>query len=215
MKDRGTAPTGTPPPQVYLLDDDEFVLRMLARVLRRAGYRVASFDSPRRFLQEAPLTPPCCLVLDVHMPEMDGLEIQRALAATETPPAMVFISGGADIPTSVRVMKAGAVDFLAKPFGNKELLAAVTTALRHAEQRARAQDGAREARDRLGRLTPRELEVCQAVARGLRSKEIAEEIGAAVKTVNVHRSRIMAKLGVSSVAALVKLLDRAVPPADP
>jgi FixJ family two-component response regulator len=193
------------------LDDDAMVLRTLARVLRRAGYRVATFESPRRFLVEARLTPPCCLVLDVHMPEIDGLEIQRKLAASEDPPAMVFISGGADIPTSVRVMKAGALDFLSKPFGNKDLLAAVAAALRHAEQRAQVEDGARQARSLLARLTPRELEVCQAVARGLKSKEIAEELGAAVKTVNVHRSRILAKLQVSSVAALVKLLDRARP----
>jgi FixJ family two-component response regulator len=209
MKEREVGPGEPPPPQVYLLDDDAMVLRTLARVLRRAGYRVATFESPRRFLQDARLTPPCCLVLDVQMPEIDGLEIQRKLAASEDPPAMVFISGGADIPTSVRVMKAGALDFLPKPFGNKELLAAVAAALRHAEQRAQAQDGARQARSLLARLTPRELEVCQAVARGLKSKEIAEELGAAVKTVNVHRSRILAKLQVSSVAALVKLLDRA------
>jgi FixJ family two-component response regulator len=209
MKDREVGPGETPPPQVYLLDDDAMVLRTLARVLRRAGYRVAAFESPRRFLEEAQLTPPCCLVIDVHMPDIDGLEIQQKLAASEEPPAMVFISGGADIPTSVRAMKAGAVDFLPKPFGNRELLAAVTAALRHAEQRAQAQTGARQARNLLARLTPRELEVCQAVARGLKSKEIADELGAAVKTVNVHRSRILAKLQVSSVAALVKLLDRA------
>jgi len=209
MTDRGTGPTGTLPPQVYLLDDEALVLRTLGRVLRRAGYRVATFESPGRFLAEAALTPPCCLVLDVHMPEMDGLEIQGKLAATENPPAMIFISGGSDIPTSVRVMKAGAVDFLPKPFASRELLAAVASALQHAERRAQALDGAREARARLARLTPRELEVCRAVARGLKSKEIAEELGAAVKTVNVHRSRILGKLGISSVAALVKLLDRA------
>jgi FixJ family two-component response regulator len=208
MKEGGTAGAASPP-QVYLLDDDLLVLRALTRVLRRAGYRVAAFESPRRFLAEAPLTPPCCLVLDVHMPEMDGLQIQQRLSTSANPPAMIFISGGADIPTSVRVMKAGALDFLPKPFGNKELLAAVAAALQHAEQRSQVEDGAREARTRLARLTPRELEVCQAVSRGLRSKEIATELGTAVKTVNVHRSRVMAKLGASSVAALVKLLDRA------
>lgn len=208
MKD-AAGQAGTQPPQVYLLDDDALVRRTLERVLRRAGYRVAAFGSPRQFLQEAALSPPCCLVLDVQMPEMDGVEIQQRLAATGEPPSIVFISGGADVPTSVRVMKAGAVDFLTKPFGSKELLAAVATALQHAEARARASHGARDARGRLERLTPREREVCDAVARGLKSKEIAEELGTAVKTVNVHRSRVMAKLGVTSVAALVKLLDRA------
>jgi FixJ family two-component response regulator len=192
-----------------VLDDDELVLRSLARLLRRAGYRVAAFGSPRQFLEEAPLTAPCCLVLDVHMPEMDGLEIQQKLAASPEPPSIVFISGGADIPTSVRGMKAGAIDFLPKPFASKELLAAVAAALRHAEERAAEHEVASEAARRLERLTPREREVCEGVARGLKSKEIAEELGAAVKTVNVHRSRVMSKLGVPSVAALVKLLDRA------
>jgi len=209
MRDRGSAGVGANSPQVYLVDDDALVLRTLARVLRRAGYRLDTFDSPIRFLQEAPLTPPCCLVLDVQMPEMDGVQLQQRLTATATPPSIVFISGGADVPTSVRAMKAGAVDFLPKPFANKDLLAAVAAALRLAEERAQAQDGAREALQRLARLTPREREVCEGVARGLKSKEIAEELGAAVKTVNVHRSRVMAKLGVPSVAALVKLLDRA------
>jgi FixJ family two-component response regulator len=209
MTDRGAGGPGTVPAQVYLLDDDDLVLRTVSRVLRRAGYRVAAYGSPRRFLAEAPLSPPCCLVLDVNMPEMDGVEIQRKVSAGEDPPSIVFISGGSDIPTSVQVMKAGAVDFLQKPFASKDLLAAVATALRVAQARFEASDGARQARQRLERLTPRERQVCEGVARGLKSKEIADELGAAVKTVNVHRSRVMAKLGVSSVAALVKLLDRA------
>ncbi|MCM2333275.1 MAG: response regulator [Anaeromyxobacteraceae bacterium] len=209
MKDAGAGEPGALAPQVYLLDDDELVLRTLTRVLRRAGYRVAAFSSPRAFLTGAALSPPCCVLLDVHMPEMGGEQIQQKIQATTAPPPIVFISGGSDIPTSVRVMKAGAVDFLPKPFANKDLLAAVAGALGVAEERCRAGDGAREARARLARLTPREREVCDGVARGLKSKEIAAELGAAVKTVNVHRSRVMAKLGVSSVAALVKLVDRA------
>lgn len=209
MDDGGQGETGAEAPQVYLLDDDEQVLRTLGRVLRRAGYRVATYGSPRAFLAEAAVTPPCCLVLDVAMPEMDGVQLQQKLAANPDPPSIVFISGGADVPTSVRAMKAGAVDFLPKPFANRDLLEAVATALSLAEARARSRDGARAAAERLARLTPREREVCEGVARGLKSKEIASELGAAIKTVNVHRSRVMAKLGVSSVAALVKLLDRA------
>ena len=209
MKDVGAGEPGALAPQVYLLDDDELVLRTLTRVLRRAGYRVAVYASPTAFLAGAALTPPCCLLLDVHMPEMGGEQIQLKVQGTATPPPIVFISGGSDIPTSVRVMKAGAVDFLPKPFANKDLLAAVASALRVAEERRRAGDGAREAQARLARLTPRERQVCDGVARGLKSKEIAAELGAAVKTVNVHRSRVMAKLGVSSVAALVKLVEKA------
>lgn len=209
MKERGAREAGGQPPQVYLLDDDELVLRTLARVLRRAGYEVAAYSTPSAFLAEAALTPPCCVVLDVHLPEMDGVQLQQRLAAHPHPPSVVFISGGADVTTSVRAMKAGAVDFLPKPFANRDLLTAVAAALRLAEERTRATDGVREARQRLARLTPREREVCEGVARGLKSKEIAAELGAAVKTVNVHRSRVMGKLGVTSVAALVKLLDRA------
>jgi FixJ family two-component response regulator len=209
MKDGVVGPGQELPPQVYALDDDPSVLVVMSRLLRRAGYRVASFDSPRRFLREAPLTPPCCLVLDVHMPEMTGLEIQEKLTRSQFPPSIVFISGGADIPTSVKVMKAGAIDFLPKPFTGKELLEAVTTALKRSESQLAAQATALEARRRLRRLTPREHQVCAGVARGLKSKEIAVELGSAVKTVNVHRSRVMAKLGVSSVAALVKLMAEA------
>jgi FixJ family two-component response regulator len=209
MKDGVTGPETALPPQVYALDDDPGVLQVVARLLRRAGYRVASYDSPSRFLTEAPLTPPCCLVLDVHMPEMTGLEIQEKLAGIEDPPSIVFVSGGSDVPTSVKVMKAGAIDFLQKPFSNKDLLEAVSTALRRSEALQVARRDLAEARRRLERLTPRERQVCDGVARGLKSKEIAAELGAAVKTVNVHRSRVMAKLGVRSVAALVTLIARA------
>ncbi len=143
MDDGGQAETGAEAPQVYLLDDDEQVLRTLGRVLRSAGYRVATYGSPRAFLAQAAVTPPCCLVLDVAMPEMDGVQLQQKLAANPDPPSIVFISGGADVPTSVRAMKAGAVDFLPKPFANKDLLEAVATGLRLAEARAHSRDGVR------------------------------------------------------------------------
>jgi len=197
------------PPQVYALDDDPALLTAVTKLLRRAGYRVAPYDSPRRFFLEAPLTPPCCVVLDVHMPEMNGIEVQEKLAARPFPPSIVFVSGGSDIPTSVKVMKAGAIDFLPKPFAAEELLRAVATALQRSEVELAERASAREAQERLARLTPREREVCAAVARGLKSKEIADELGAAVKTVNVHRSRVMTKLGVASVAALVRLMTAA------
>ncbi len=195
-------------PQVYVLDDEETVLSVLGRTLRRAGYLVATYDSPRRFLEEAKLDPPCCLVLDVHMPEINGVELQQRLARTEQPPSIVFMSGVPDVGATVKAMKAGAIDFLAKPFETQELIAAVEVALQRARERFAERTEAAKAQALLSKLTPREREVCELVVRGLRSKEIAEELGAAVKTVNIHRSRIMTKLGATTVVELVRLLER-------
>ncbi|HSM91447.1 MAG TPA: response regulator [Anaeromyxobacteraceae bacterium] len=194
--------------RVFVLDDEEGILSAVGRTLRRAGYAVSTFSSPRAFLDEAKLDPPCCVVLDVHMPEINGVEIQERLASLEQPPSIVFMSGASDIGTSVRAMKAGAIDFLAKPFETRELLEAVDVAIRRAEERLAERTEAAKAQALLSRLTPREREVADLVARGLRSKEIAEELGAAVKTVNIHRSRVMAKLGAATVVELVRLLQR-------
>ncbi len=196
-------------PRVYVLDDEESILSAVARTLRRAGYAVATFSSPRAFLEQAKLDPPCCVVLDVHMPEINGVEIQERLAGMEQPPSIVFMSGASDIGTSVKAMKAGAIDFLAKPFETKELLEAVDVAMRKAEQRLLDRTEVGKALSLLARLTPREREVCDLVVHGLRSKEIAEQLGAAVKTVNIHRSRVMTKLGATTVVELVRLLERA------
>jgi len=194
--------------QVYLLDDEEAVLLALGRALRRAGFQVATFASPRAFLAEARLDPPCCLVLDVHMPEINGVEIQERLAALEQPPTIIFISGTGDVGTSVKAMKAGAIDFLAKPFETKELITAVDVALRRSEERLLARTEQAKALALLARLTPRERQVCDLVVGGMRSKEIADRLGAAVKTVNIHRSRVMSKLGTTSVVELIRLMER-------
>jgi len=207
--DAPNLPTAPRAANVVVLDDEARVGEMLARLLTRAGYAVQSFSSPRTFLEQADLAPPCCLILDVNMPELTGIEIQALLKRAEVPPAIVFMSGGADVPTSVKAMKAGAVDFLAKPFASKDLLAAVETALQRSRQDLALHAQVLVARAAFAKLTPREQEVCQRVAQGLRSKEIAGELGSAVKTVNIHRSRIMAKLGVESVAELVRLVDLA------
>lgn len=197
--------------KVYVLDDEASVLSALGRMLRRAGYAVETFESPKAFLDEATLAPPCCLVLDVHMPELNGVQIQERLANLDQPPSIVFISGAADVGTTVRAMKAGAIDFLAKPFEMKDLLAAVEAALQKARERLVIRAESAEAQALLARLTPRERQVCELVVRGLRSKEIAEVLGAAVKTVNIHRSRVMTKLGVETVVELVRLLQRSEP----
>jgi FixJ family two-component response regulator len=209
MKIAPRTPDRTRGPQVYVLDDEECVLTAVGRVLRRAGFEVATFKSPNAFLAEARLDPPCVLVLDFHMPEINGVEIQERLASVEQPPSIVFISGAADVGTSVKAMKAGAIDFLAKPFETDELLTAVKVGLRLAEDRLLARTETSKARALLARLTPREREVCNLVVSGLRSKEIAEQLGSAVKTVNIHRSRIMSKLGATTVVELVHLLERA------
>lgn len=191
------------------LDDVEEVLRLVARVLTRAGVAVETFTNPRDFLARASFEPPCCVLLDVQMPEMGGLDVQDALTRLEVPPPVVFLSGAGDVPTSVRAMKAGAVDFLAKPFAPADLLAAVAGALARSLEASRAHASRLEARSRLARLTPREREVAALVAQGLQSKEISQRLGAAVKTVNVHRARIMAKLEVRSVVELAKLVAQA------
>jgi FixJ family two-component response regulator len=196
-------------PTVFILDDEPTILSVLGRALRRAGYEVATYGSPRNFLEEARLDPPCCIVLDLHMPEINGVEIQRRLAAVDPPPPIIFISGAADVGTTVKAMKAGAVDFLTKPFDPKDLLAAVATAVAMSEAQVARRAEAARIRGLLDRLTPREREVCALMVRGLRSKEIAERLGAAVKTVNIHRSRIMSKLGATTVVELVRLLEPA------
>lgn len=211
MKEGSKTPASNGAAQIYVLDDEEGVLSAVARTLRRAGYQVATFSSPRAFLAEAKLAPPCCLVLDVHMPEINGVEIQERLATSEQPPSIIFMSGAGDVGTTVKAMKAGAIDFLAKPFEPKELLAAVEVALERAGRRFAERSEAAKAQALLARLTPRERQVCELVVRGLRSKEIADELGAAVKTVNIHRSRIMGKLGTTTVVELVRLLERSGP----
>lgn len=196
------------PGHVHVVDDEKAVAAIIARVLRKAGHPVETWNDPMVFLARACLEPPCCVVLDLHMPGIDGTEIQARLAALEVAPAIVFVSGGADVPSSVRAMKAGAVDFLQKPFANDELVAAVDAALERSRSAVDAHLEVRSARELLARLTPREREVADCLARGLRSKEIAAELGTALKTVDVHRSRVMEKLGVDSVAALVRLIER-------
>ena len=207
MKSAPRTQSGRDRPTVFILDDEPSILTVLGRALRRAGYEVATYGSPHAFLEEARFDPPCCIVLDLHMPEINGVEIQRRLAEFENPPPIVFISGAADVGSTVKAMKAGAVDFLTKPFEPKDLLAAVAAAVARSEaQVARRAETAR-IEGLLDRLTPREREVCALMVRGLRSKEIAEKLGAAVKTVNIHRSRIMSKLGASTVVELARLLE--------
>ena len=200
-------------PLVFVIDDDESVRKGLKRLLRSANYESEIFKSASDFLERPPHPGPACVVVDVQMPGINGIDFQQALIQRRREEQLVFITGYGDIPMCARVMKAGAVDFLPKPFKSRELLKCVEDALdRSAEQRRRAAER-NQARRLLDLLTPREFEVMQLVITGILNKQVGGELGVAEKTVKVHRGRLMQKLGVTSVAELVQLVQKAdVPP---
>ncbi|HEY3448192.1 MAG TPA: response regulator [Myxococcales bacterium] len=212
MPERTPPDAGSGQVQVFVVDDEEQVLNVVRRMLEKAGYRVAAFRSADELLARPDMLPPCCVLLDVNMPGMSGLEAQEKLSGREASPRIVFMSGGSSIPISVQAMKGGAVDFLEKPFPREALLAAVRTAIDASERDFAVLRRRTAARERLDRLTPREREVCEAVVRGLRSREIAAELGAAEKTVNIHRSNAMRKLQVETVAELIALVGESSAP---
>jgi FixJ family two-component response regulator len=185
------------------------VLKALSRLLRTVGYHVRTFNSPEVFLEQHDPTVPGCAIFDVAMPGLDGLQLQSALTAGGIERPVIFITGKGDIPTSVRAMKAGAVDFLTKPVQEDELLSAIArAAAKEAEVRnVRAEIDTIEAK--LAKLTPREREVLSHVIAGRLNKQIAGDLGTVEKTVKVHRGRMMEKLGVRTVADLVRLAERA------
>jgi FixJ family two-component response regulator len=196
-------------PVVFLLDDEEAVVVALGRMLQASGFTIRAWTSATEFLAAHDPEVPGCLVTDVRMPGMSGLELQQALQGRGIDRSIVFITGQGDIATTVHAMKAGAVTFLSKPVRRAELVAAV--------QEANAKDAAVRARHRelleisrrLASLTPREREVLDLVATGMLNKQIAAELGAAEKTIKVHRGRIMDKMQVRTATALVGLLSRA------
>ncbi|MBM7116614.1 response regulator transcription factor [Archangium primigenium] len=195
-------------PKVFVVDDDPSVLRSLGRMFEVEGYAVECFVHPRRMLALPPWTGPGCVVMDLRMPELNGLELQEALRRAGWAQPIIFISGHGDVPTAVRAMKAGAVDFLPKPVTNEELLAAVERAL---ERDREARDARRE-RERLqalfSTLSPREWQVCRLMARGLLDKQIAAELGTAAQTVGLQRRRVLEKLETQSAVELARLLER-------
>jgi len=202
-----------PTPFVFVIDDDESVRKGLKRLLRSANYESEVFKSASDFLARPPHPGPACVIVDVQMPGINGIDFQQALIQRRREEQLVFITGYGTIPMCTRVMKAGAVDFLPKPFNSRELLKCVEQALhRSAEQRRRAAER-HGARRLLDLLTPREFEVMQLVITGMLNKQVGGELGVAEKTVKVHRGRLMQKLGVTSVAELVQLVQKAgVPP---
>jgi FixJ family two-component response regulator len=194
---------------VFLIDDDASVRKGVSRLLRSAGYNSEAFGSASDFLTREQHSGPACVIVDVRMPGINGMDLQNVLIQRRREEQLVFITGHGDISMCAQAMKAGAVDFLPKPFRATELLQCVERALaRSADQRQRGADKA-EARRCLDSLTPREFEVMQLVVTGMLNKQIASELGTAEKTIKVHRGRVMKKLGIVSVAELVRLVETA------
>lgn len=194
---------------VFVIDDDSSVRKGLARLLRSAGYKHEIFESASDFLARSPHMGASCVIVDVRMPGLNGMDLQETLIQRNREEQLIFITGHGDISMCAQAMKAGAVDFLPKPFREDDLLQCVERALiRSAEQR-RSMMERNKAQQLLELLTPREFEVMQLVMTGMLNKQIAGELGMAEKTVKVHRGRVMDKLGVSSVAELVWMAQRA------
>ena len=188
---------------VLVIDDDEGVRRSLERLFRSARLPVETFPTARAYLDRPAWHGPTCLVLDVQLPGLDGLELQHQLAGRGE--KIVFITGHGDVPMCAEAMKEGAVDFLTKPADDEEVLAAVSRALNLSADSRKAAQAHACARTCLNRLTPREFEVMQRVIAGKLNKQIADELGTAEKTIKVHRSRVMEKMRVVSVANLVRI----------
>jgi FixJ family two-component response regulator len=195
------------PPEstVFIVDDDPSVREALTSLIRSAGLQVEAFASAPEFLRQPRPELPACLVLDIRLPEMGGFDLQRRLAQSGDTLPIIFITGHGDIPMSVRAMKAGAIDFLAKPFNDEELLASIRHALER-QKGARLEDKqAAEVRRRFGTLTRREREVMAHVVNGLLNKQTAAALGTAEITIKVHRRRVMQKMKAASLAELVRM----------
>jgi len=197
------------PELVCVVDDDQSVRRGLRRLFKSAGYAAEMFASAEDYLARETFAGPICLVLDVRMPGLNGLDLQQALESRGAGEQIVFITGHADVPTCTQAMKKGAVDFLLKPFDGDELIEAAKKALLRGREYLRKQAQRRKARSLIDTLTPREFEVLRFVVVGLLNKQIAAELKTAEKTIKVHRGRVMQKLAVTSVPDLVRFSQTA------
>jgi FixJ family two-component response regulator len=199
-----------PEPTIFVVDDDPSVGKGLGRLLRSMGYQVETFGSAEEFLQNASdCSGPACLVLDVKMPGLNGLDLQDQLKQMEYAMPIVFITGHGDIPMSVKAMKTGAIDFLTKPFDERDFLKAVQEALKKDIANRIAMNEKQSILQRVQSLTSREYEILTYVLTGMLNKQIAYDLDISEKTVKVHRGRVMEKLGVDSVAELVRLSEKA------
>ena len=194
---------------VFVIDDDASVRKALSRLLRSAGHKTEAFASASEFLARPACSEPCCAVVDVRMPGLNGIELQAALTQRRRPVELIFVTGHGDIPTCAQAMKSGAVDFLTKPIKSERLLGCVERALRRAADERERRLERDAARRLLDLLTPREFEVMQLVITGMLNKQIAAALNTAEKTVKVHRGRVMHKLGVVSVPDLLRTTRQA------
>ena len=195
--------------RVFVIDDDRSVRTSLATLLESDDYAVETFASAAEYLAKTPYPGPACLVLDVRLPGLDGLALQRQLLEGGRTEQIVFITGYGDIPMGIQAMKRGAIDFLPKPFDDEALLKAVEQALARSAEHWQKRDEMAQIRARIATLTPREFEVFRLVIAGLLNKQISAELGAALRTIKTHRGRVMHKMGVASVAELVHLAQKA------
>ena len=195
-------------PVVFVIDDDPSVRSSLKFLISTVGLQVESFDSAETFLKRKPPQTTSCLVLDVRLRGLSGLDFQRELAAKSIRIPIVFITGHGDIPMSVRAMKAGAVEFLTKPFRDQDLLDAIRVALERDRARREQEKEVTELQQRFASLTSREQEVISLVALGMLNKQIAGQLGTAENTVKVHRSRAMEKMHAQSLADLVRMIEK-------
>ena len=194
---------------VFIVDDDARVIKALSRLMRMKGYDVQTHTSPQEFLAHHDPSVPGCAVLDVAMPGLDGLGLQQALTARGSHRPVIFITGKGDIPTTVRAMKAGALDFLTKPLSNKDLLSAIARAEEQDTKSRQIDVEVASVEAKLSTLTPREHEVLKHVVAGRLNKQIAYELGTAEKTIKFHRSSMMKKLGIRSLPDLVRMAQKA------
>ena len=194
-------------PLVFVVDDNPSVRKSLSRLLAAAGYTVEAFASAREFLTRVPSEGPCCLVLDVRMPGLTGIELQAALVAAGRRMSIVFVTGHIDVRMSVKAMKGGAVDLLTKPIDRQELLAAIERAVTKDEKDLSEEIRIAEIRQRVKTLTVRETQVFALVVTGMLNKQMAFDLGVVEKTIKVHRARVMEKMRAGSMAELVRLAD--------
>ena len=207
----------SPPVTVFVIDDDASVRKSLKRLLDAARHKTEVFKSASEFLSRSPHPGPSCIIVDVRMPGVTGIDLQKTLIDTGREEQLVFITAHGDIPMCAQAMKAGAVDFLPKPFKPKELLESVERALSRSSEKLLLASERNRAHALLQQLTPREYEVMELVAAGLLNKQVGGELGMAEKTVKTHRAHVMQKLGITSVAELMVVLQKAevTPPARP